>query len=231
MKSSQTLHREVAPFHWRTNASDYRFCIRPVSEMIDYKWSRGIDPLTIGNVPVKTTRRPLSRECTDEVRSINVEVDIRPGTGGTGINISIKEENSEGNGSLFRIENKTPMPIWIGQDNSANIFDAADCVPPSSQIAFGLTHPSQFQHRSRRDESSMQAGRLVVRVSLCPLTSPIGLSLAEKIVIDAAKDDEKIILPPSVIPFLPVATRNLLDHSVIVGTLSNDGPTRVFCLR
>ena len=50
------------------------------------------------------------------LRSIRAHVEIRPGTGGTGITLSFREEDYYGNGSLFRIENKSPFPIWVAQD-------------------------------------------------------------------------------------------------------------------
>lgn len=227
---AHVCHSEVVPFHWRTSVSDDRFCIRPVSEIVDYKWSWGIDPLTIGSVPVRAMT--ASETSTDAIRSIHVEVDIRPGSGGTGINISLKEESNEGNGSLFRIENASSMPIWIGQDISvkSTLIENGDCVLPSTRIAFGLTHPSQFQRR-RRNDSSIQSGKLVVKVSLCPLSSTTGSNLAETIVLDATKDDERISLFPAMISFLPDTVREMLNQFVIVGTLNNDGPTRVLKLR
>ncbi len=41
---------------------------------------------------------------------------IRPGTMGAGINIAFKVDSSNGVGSLFRIENLSPFPIWMAQD-------------------------------------------------------------------------------------------------------------------
>jgi hypothetical protein len=55
-------------------------------------------------------------ETSPSLKSIRVLVEIRPSTGGTGINISFKEEDPRGNGSLFRIENLSPFPIRLAQD-------------------------------------------------------------------------------------------------------------------
>jgi hypothetical protein len=50
------------------------------------------------------------------IRSIRALVEIRPGTGGSGINVSFREEDANGDGSLFRVENLSTFPIWLAQD-------------------------------------------------------------------------------------------------------------------
>jgi hypothetical protein len=233
--------REVSPFHWTAGSTDERFCVRPASEGMIYQWSGGIDPLIIGTVPVKAffvrgTASTNVETSRDPIRSIYVEIDIRPGSGGTGINISLREESNEGKGSLFRIENYSPMPIWIAQDaKAAGKHDApighGDLVDSMTQTAFGLTHPSIFQKRGQGQATSSLSSRLVVRVGLCPLSSLPGFDSSETIVLDATKDDQSISLFPSVIGFFRPDSLGTIQQAVIAGSLANDGPTRVLTLR
>jgi hypothetical protein len=206
-----------------------------------YRWSGGIDPLIIGTVPVKSfvvrDTAPSNVETRQvPIKSIYVEIDIRPGSGGTGINISLKEESNEGKGSLFRIENYSPMPIWIAQDAKASgrhdaPVDHGDFVDSMTQTAFGLPYPSLFQKRGQGQATSALSSRLVVRVGLCPLTSQPGFDSSETIFLDATKDDQSISLFPSVLGFFRPDSLGTLQQAVIAGSLENDGPTRVLTLR
>jgi hypothetical protein len=208
-----------------------------------YGWSGGIDPLIIGSVPVKAvvvqaTAVPFVGQGQEPIRSIYVEIDIRPGSGGTGINISLKEESSEGHGSLFRIENTTPMPIWLVQDAKASAtkhdapFGNGDCVDAMTQSVFGLTHPSVFQKRRQGHAPASLSSRLLVRVGLGPLLSSSGFDSSVTIVLDATKgDDQTISLFPSAIAFLRPDSLGTLQNAVIAGSLYNDGPTRVLVLK
>jgi hypothetical protein len=116
------------PFYW----ADFRLpelaCVRPLVNKEDgsrkYRWSGGFDVCTLGMTAIRLRRGRLSPpppvtemdETSPSLKSIRALVEIRPGTGGTGINISFKEEDPRGNGSLFRIENLSPFPIWLAQD-------------------------------------------------------------------------------------------------------------------
>jgi hypothetical protein len=120
---------DSVPFYW----ADFRLpelaCVRPVVDNNEegsrkYRWSGGFDVCTLGMTAIRVRRRRLSPppsisemdENSPSLKSIRALVEIRPGTGGTGINISFKEEDLGGNGSLFRIENLSPFPIWLAQD-------------------------------------------------------------------------------------------------------------------
>ena len=115
---------DVIPFFWADFRLPELVSIRPVIDNHEgrrkYRWSGGFDVCTLGMTAIRVRRSRMSSSPrkTDPLalKSIRSLVEIRPGTGGTGINISFKEEDPGGNGSLFRIENLSPFCIWIAQD-------------------------------------------------------------------------------------------------------------------
>jgi hypothetical protein len=96
-----------------------------------FKWSGGIDLCDLRMLSIRIRKNPLpselfpvaqSRTAADAdrndakrhdmcLRTVRAHVEIRPGTGGTGIPFSLKDEDFRGEGSLFRIENLTPFPF------------------------------------------------------------------------------------------------------------------------
>ena len=112
------LPGDVKPFYW----ADFRLpglvSVRPVSSNV-FRWSGGFDICSLGMTAIRVrqkTGNPQSQLKMLNVRSIRAQVEIRPGTGGFGINASFREEDANGVGSLFRIENWSAFPVWIAQD-------------------------------------------------------------------------------------------------------------------
>jgi hypothetical protein len=113
---------EVQPFYWGNFRLPGLVSVHPVINNDRgrniYKWSGGFDVSNLGMVPIRIRRNTGEVDGSDTllIRSIRAIVEIRPGTGGNGINVSFKEENFSGDGSLFRIENLCTFPIWLTQD-------------------------------------------------------------------------------------------------------------------
>lgn len=139
------------PFYWADFRLPQLACVRPVVDNKEegsrkYKWSGGFDVCTLGMTAIRVRQRRLSSppptsemtENSPSLKSIRALVEIRPGTGGTGINISFKEEDPRGNGSLYRIENLSPFPIWLAQDGIL--------ANPSSVLEARRTRVSQELH-------------------------------------------------------------------------------------
>jgi hypothetical protein len=114
---------ESCPFYW----ADFRLpglaSVRPFlqndSGQSFYRWSGGFDVCNLGMCPIRVRLDQSLPNLTlrnGPLRSIRALVEIRPGTGGSGINLSFKEEDPCGDGSLFRVENFSKFPIWLAQD-------------------------------------------------------------------------------------------------------------------
>ena len=72
---------------------------------------------------------------------IKAVVEIRPNS--LGVNVALEEEQLEGIGAMFRVENKSPFPIWIGQDGVlANPSLAMD--PTTLEQAEARRHHNQL---------------------------------------------------------------------------------------
>jgi len=97
-----------------------------------FKWSGPIDICKLGMTSIRIRKNPTpiksfevsesSFETKDmqsslDLRTIRAHVEIRPGTGASGVKISLKDENSNGSGALFRIENNSPFPLWVCQND------------------------------------------------------------------------------------------------------------------
>lgn len=116
---------QISPFHWADHRLPKLVCVRPVL-LLDkkessqgFKWSGGFDPMVLGMIPLRVRKQHQDFETTHhipDVRTLRTHIEIRPGTDGTGITLSFREENSRGEGSLFRIENFSPFSLWIAQD-------------------------------------------------------------------------------------------------------------------
>lgn len=133
---------DVFPFYWADTNLPELICVRPVSIKLKsrnlhhnsrkkkfYRWSGGFDPCNLGMIPlrirgvgigIKKDRRKHSTYSSADgnplMKVVRALIEIRSGTGGTGIIVSFKEELPNGEDSLYRIENHTPFPIWIAQD-------------------------------------------------------------------------------------------------------------------
>lgn len=234
---------ETTPFHWASFRLPDLICVRPVvncQRSPVYRWSGGFDPLTIGVAPLRIRKKeelPLFSTDTSSaqwrVNSIQAEADIRPRTGGTGINISFQEEDELGSGALFRIENNSCFPIWISQDGIiANLQlgdrcradTIGDCVRPSESSVFALDVPFRQGKYAGRKAATMEE-LLRVRLALAPLSSRAGIETTKVISLTTA--GERVRLNPSKLMLLNNRSRVALRRVRVLGFVVNDGPTRV----
>jgi hypothetical protein len=227
---------DKAPFHWSNVNLPELMSVRPLQIFNGasvYQWSGGFDPLSIGALPVRTrTSASLPDYAKDSpspewlVCSIQVESEIRPRTGGTGININFREEEQYGTGALFRIENHSRLPIWFAQDGllANHSGKPGDLIKPSESNVFALDVPFRQGKYAGRKAASV-AELLRVRVSLAPLFSRAGIETTK--VISFASAGERIRLNPSKLMFLDSRLRASLSRVRILGIIINDGPTRV----
>lgn len=121
---------ETTPFHWSDIRLPELVCIQPLptsnfeerehsmnltlSPELGHKWSGGFDICRLGMTALRI--RASAANSAAPLRTVRAHVEIRPGTGSAGLILSLREEDPSGLGSLFRIENRTPFPIWVGQD-------------------------------------------------------------------------------------------------------------------
>lgn len=235
-------------FHWGSFLLPELICVRPAVESDGapvYKWSGGFDPLTIGVMPVRVRKSQRfhsvfgKRAPKDwQIKSLQVESEIRPKTGGTGINICFYEEDELGAGALFRIENQSTFPIWFSQDglianhslgeSNDNFNNEGDLVRPSETTVFALDVPFRQGKYSGRKAATM-AELLRVRLALAPLCSRIGIETTK--VASLMVPADRVRLNPSKIMFLSPSVRSALRQVRILGFIINDGPTRVLRFR
>lgn len=231
------------PFHWANLRLPELISIRPVvsdAAAPMYRWSGGLDPLTIGVVPIRVRRKgnfyPENPSHEWTVRSVQVEAEIRPKTGRTGINICFKEEDRSGLGALFRVENRSCFPVWFAQDgilvnhrvSDSDIDTDADLVRPSDSLTFALDVPfRQGKYAGRRAATMSELLRL--RIGLAPLYSRGGIETTK--VIGLTNAGETVRLSPGKLMFLSAETRSALRRVRVLALVINDGPTRVLRLR
>ena len=236
---------EVQPFYF----DDYRLpglvSVHPVvfdDRGLDvYKWSGGFDLSSLGMVPIRVRRSSGEAKNSDTclIRSIRAIVEIRPGTGGNGINVSFKEENSSGDGSLFRIENVCPFPVWMFQDGvlanpTAAFLDKpsgdnpeidGDKIPPSGRSAFALDVPYRQGKYAHRKAATMNE-LLHVRLALAPLSSRAGIETVKAISLMTVGASIRLN-PSKLIGVLSSEMRASMQKVRILCIVTTDGPTRV----
>lgn len=135
------------PFYWHNGGLPELVAIRP-SQTKNYHWSNGFDLCTLGMLPVRIRRSEL-RDGRSHL-SMRVNVELTSGTGGSGTTVSIGEEDSSGEGSLFRIENHSPFEVYVGQDGvlanpsshlQDNERDSFDSIRPGECLPYSLDVP------------------------------------------------------------------------------------------
>lgn len=236
---------EASPFYWADFRLPKLVSVIPfdISDANHerYKWSGGFDLCNLGMTPVRIRNDTINLHTEAKspvVTSIRVLVEVRPGTGGHGINISLREEASNGDGSLFRIENLSPFPIWLSQDgvlanpttvtrtSSKNTsFIDGDFMPPNSKSTFSLDVPYRQGKYAHRKEASLSE-LMHVRAALAPLSSRVGIESVK--VIGLATMGETIRLNPMKLPSKWTSTgREILESVRVLGVVATDGPTRV----
>jgi len=196
----------------------------------------------------------------EPIRTIRAHVEITKGTGGTGITLSLREENPWGNGSLFRIENRSPFTLWIAQDgvlanpsySREEIMKELGCtqggvgctngpyentttlkgdvVRSMQNVSFGLDVPFRQGKYAGRRVASLKE-LLLLRAALAPLSSRGGIESTK--VIGLTKIGNVMRLSPSKLTTIlndEIVTELLSVR--VMGVVCADGPTRVlrFCL-
>jgi SHR-binding domain of vacuolar-sorting associated protein 13 len=245
--SSDSTKIEILPgttkaFHWSDCRIPELISVRPCFKYqgrSEYKWSGGFDPVNIGPVPLRIRKNRAAATSTfceeQRIRSIKLEADIRPRTGGTGITLSFIEEDEKGVVSLFRIENLSPFPLWYIQDgilsNPSLEREIAerdgDILRPNDRTVFALDVPFRQGKYSHRRAATMN-DLLRIRISLAPLSSRDGVVTMKPISLNNV--GERIRLNPSKLDMLTSDLKASLEHIRIVGSIHNDGPTRVLFL-
>jgi hypothetical protein len=223
------------PFHWVDCRLPELISIRPATEAgaaALYRWTGGFDPLLIGSTPLRTRwYNPHSSNNNESsltiIQSVKVETDIRPKTGGTGITITLQEEDSRGWGALFRVENLSSLPLWISQDGLLGDGQGSiegDLLRPSECMVFGLDVPYRQGKYSNRKAATMD-DLLRARVGLAPLNSRNGIETTKVISMTAVGG--RVRLNPSKIMAFTAQLRSSIRRVRVIGVVFNDGPTRV----
>ena len=245
---------EAQPFYW----ADFRLpglvSVRPsdkdLSGVCGFRWSGGFDICNLGMCPlrVRSNQSSHGKVGNASIRSIRALVEIRPGTGGSGINVSFREEDPQGDGSLFRVENLSTFPIWLAQDgvlanpssssNSHNSHQShgwsdnpemvGDLVRPSNRMSFALDVPFRQGKYAHRKAATMPE-LLRVRIALAPLNSRSGIESVKVIGLTNVGDSIRLN-PAKLATTLPKTVRAGLQRVRILGIVANDGPTRVLKL-
>jgi hypothetical protein len=233
------LPGEAEPFYW----SDFRLpklvSVLPAAEsdgslinqMSACKWSGGFDLCNLGMLPVRI-RCESNENKNSVISSVRVLVEVRNKTGGFGINISVREEDPEGEGALFRIENDSPFSIWLAQDgilSSGSVLESArmdgDILRPLSKTVYALDVPFRQGKYAHRKEATLDE-LLQVRIALAPLCSRAGMENMK--VLRLSTVGESIRLNPSKLPLpLTDAGKSVLLPIRVLGVVTTDGPTRV----
>lgn len=243
-RAMQLTPGESVPFHWTDIHRPKLVSVRPVNTgkpLTCYRWSGGFDLVTIGAIPLRIRTHKLEDQRPfDEalVRSIRMESEIRKKTGGTGINVSLQEEDPTGCGSLFRIENMSGFPIWLLQDgliadpSQGGSIDSSDLqgvrVNGTEQSCFALDIPfRQGKYAGRKAATMPELLRL--RIGLAPLNSRPGIETTK--VFSLATIGTSVRLNPSKMIILDPTLRSQLDRVRVIGTVQNDGPTTVLKIR
>lgn len=245
--SLKLMPGEASPFYWSDFHLPRLVSVKPhdpsTPASASYKWSGGFDLCSLGMTPIRI-RREDGQRVSAMINSIRSLVEVRPGTGGMGINVSLREENPEGEGTLFRIENLTPFPIWLEQDGmlanpatrpqhpepriKIEHFEPpidGDLIAPHTKSTFALDVPYRQGKYVNRQEASL-IELLHVRVGLAPLSSRFGIEMVK--VIGLTEVGETIRMNPSRLP-LTLSQQQLesLRPIRVLGVVASDGPTRV----
>ena len=165
------------------------------------------------------------------LRSMRVNVELQPSTGGSGTIISLRDEHPQGEGSLFRIENHTPFPIFVAQDGvlanplqNDTSTSQCDVVQPHEYTSYALDVPwRQGKYTGRSSASTAEL--LLLRCALAPLSTREGVESTKVVCFE--KVGHYIRLSPSKLSTLigSAITTELLGVRVL-GIVGEDGPTR-----
>jgi SHR-binding domain of vacuolar-sorting associated protein 13 len=238
------LPGDIAPFYWADFRVPRLVCVRPSDEIANngkvYKWSGGFDACTLGMTALMVRHTPDCRarhstKSMRKVRTIRTLVELRPGTGGTGINVSFKEERDDGDGALFRIENRSTFSVWMSQDGVLAdpsttgprdpVDSDGDLIGPGERMSFGLDVPYRQGKYAGREAATM-AELLHVRVGLSPLSSFAGIETTKVISLSRIGDSIRM-KPTRLVTVLSPEQRRMLERVRVLVVVTADGPSRV----
>lgn len=219
------------PFHWFDTTLPELICVRPTQSRHRFNWSGGFDVCTLGMIAIRVRRIDGSIDQLN-LRSMRVNIELQPGSGGSGTIVSIRDEDPVGEGSLFRIENHTPFQVFVSQEgvlaNPVSTMNGApalcDVLQPGERTSYALDVPWRQGKYVGRTSASMSE-LLLLRCALAPLSTREGVESTK--VISFARVGDYIRLSPSKLSSSigSVAATELLGVRVL-GVVSTDGSTR-----
>ena len=220
---------DVIPFYWYDVTLPELVCVRPAQSRNSYQWSGGFDLCSLGMLPIRVRRVDGSVHSL-KLKSMRVNVELQPGTGGSGTLSSILEEDPKGEGSLFRIENYSPFRIFYAQDGllanrlQYNTSVSCDVIEPSEHTSYALDVPwRQGKYAGR--SSATQSELLLLRCALAPIATRDGVESTK--VLCMAKVGDYIRLSPSKLsPSIGTSIAAELLGVRILGIVGTDGQTR-----
>mmetsp|Transcript_5233 Transcript_5233/g.11858 ORF Transcript_5233/g.11858 Transcript_5233/m.11858 type:complete len:2963 (-) Transcript_5233:1016-9904(-) len=226
---------EALPFYWFDMTLPELVCVRPTQSRNRCKWTGGFDLCTLGMIPLRVRRVDGSIDQLN-LRSMRVNVELQPGTGGSGTTVSIRDEDPCGEGSLFRIENHSPFQVFISQDgvlanpasvllrNDASSSSSCDMIQPGERTSYALDVPWRQGKYAGRTSASMSE-LLLLRCALAPLSTRDGVE-STKVVCFARVGDSIRLSPYKLSPSISSIVATELLGVRILGIIGTDGPTR-----
>ena len=224
---------EMKPFYWCDNSLPELVCSRPTQSRNRLRWSGGFDLCTLGMAPIRVRRVDGSIDQLN-ITSMRVNVELQPGTGGSGTIVSIRDEDPRGEGSLFRIENHSPFPIFLSQDGVlANPTSAlyggeaslsCDVIQSGEHTSYALDIPWRQGKYAGRSCASMHE-LLLLRVALAPLATRDGVETT-KMICFARVGDYIRLSPSKLSSTIGTFMANELLGLRVFAIVGTDGPTR-----
>jgi hypothetical protein len=231
-------------FYWVDTSLPDLMCVRPAfknNSKVSHKchcWSGGFDITSLGMIPLIIQRDPSRMpgiKKYDTIAVVRALVELRSGTGGTGISVSIKEELTNGEDSLYRLENHSPFPLWIVQDGilaNPGRHDTRNptgsniqIIEPKAKVPYGLVNPfRQGKYAGRKAVPLEELLRL--RVGLAPLATRDGIESTKVISLSYVGATMRL-KPAKLRTFFDEETIADMMNVNVQGIVSSDGPTRV----
>ena len=205
--------------------------MRPTQSRHRFKWSGGFDVCTLGMIAIRVRRIDGSIDHLN-LRSMRVNIELQPGSGGSGTIVSIRDEDPVGEGSLFRIENHSPLQIFISQDGVlANPISATndssvlcDVIQPGERTSYALDVPWRQGKYAGRTSASISE-LLLLRCALAPLSTRDGVE-STKVISFARVGDYVRLSPSKLSASIGSAVATELLGVRVLGVIGTDGPTR-----
>ena len=231
-------------FYWTNVSLPHLICVRPAFKKGSkpsqnmHSWSGGFDITSLGMIPLMIQQdqngTSLDGNKSPRVEVLRALIELRSGTGGTGISVSIKEDLRSGEDSLYRIENRSPFPLWIvqdgilanpGIDSSSGTASFVKIIEPEAKVPYGLVKPfRQGKYAGRKAVSLEELLRL--RVGLAPLATRDGIESTKVISLSIVGATMRL-KPAKLRTFFDEGTIADLMNVNVQGVVSSDGATRV----